>query len=100
MNADGNNPTRLTHGSGEDTFPHWSPDGKQIVYTSGIGGGMWDNILGNGSYEIYVMNADGSNPIQLTNSPGGWMIICIRVGRRMGRRSSSGRIGTATRNST
>jgi Tol biopolymer transport system component len=71
MNADGSNPIRLTHDAAEDTFPHWSPDGKKIVYTSGLAGGMWDNILGNGSYEIYVMNADGSNRIQLTNSPGG-----------------------------
>jgi Tol biopolymer transport system component/ABC-type branched-subunit amino acid transport system substrate-binding protein len=70
MNADGSNQTRLTQGSGEDTFPHWSPDGKKIVYTSGRGGGMWDNILGNGSYEIYVMNADGSHRTQLTDNPG------------------------------
>ena len=70
MNADGSNPTPLTHGPEEDTFPHWSPDGKKIVYTSGLGGGMWDNILGNGSYEIYLMNVDGSNRVQLTDSPG------------------------------
>jgi len=54
----------------EETFPHWSPDGQKIVYTSGIDGEMWDNILGNASYEIYVMNADGSNRIQLTDNPG------------------------------
>jgi Tol biopolymer transport system component len=71
MNADGSNPTRLTHGSGADTFPHWSPDGKKIVFISGSGGGdMWEILLGNGSYEIYVMNADGSNLVQLTNNPG------------------------------
>jgi Tol biopolymer transport system component/uncharacterized surface protein with fasciclin (FAS1) repeats len=71
MNADGSNPTRLTDGSEVDTFPHWSPDGKKIVFTSGSGGGdMWDNLLGNGSYEIYVMNADGSNRVQLTDNPG------------------------------
>ena len=70
MNADGSNPTRLTDGSGEETFPQWSPDGKKIVYTSGRSGLMWDAILGEGSYEIYVMNADGSNPIQLTDNPG------------------------------
>ena len=70
MNADGSKPTRLTDGSGEETFPHWSPDGKKIVYTSGRSSFMWDALLGEGSYEIYVMNADGSNPVQLTDSPG------------------------------
>ena len=69
MNADGSHPTRLTHEAADDTFPHWSPDGKQMVYTSGLGGGMWDNILGNGSYEIYLMNADGSNPSPADQQP-------------------------------
>jgi TolB protein len=70
MDSDGSNPTRLTQGPGEETFPHWSPDGKKIVYAAGRSSPMWDAILGEGSYEIYVMNADGSNPTQLTDSPG------------------------------
>lgn len=45
--------------SGPDYQPRWSPDGKQIVFTS--------NRDGNG--EIYVMNADGSDPVNLTNHP-------------------------------
>jgi Tol biopolymer transport system component len=37
----------------------WSPDGMQIAFAS----------HGTGNYEIYVMNADGSNIRQITDSP-------------------------------
>ncbi|MCG8620575.1 MAG: hypothetical protein MJE68_01070, partial [Proteobacteria bacterium] len=40
----------------KDRRPAWSPDGKQIVFTS----------LRDGNGEIYVMNADGTNPVNLT----------------------------------
>jgi len=38
--------------------PDWSPDGKKIVFVSNRD----DNL------EIYVMNADGSNQVNLTNN--------------------------------
>jgi len=41
-------------------FPQWSHDGKRIVFTSDR-----DN-----DPEIYVVNADGSNPLRLTYAPG------------------------------
>ena len=41
-------------------FPHWSRDGKRIAFTSDR----------DGDPEIYVMNADGSNPVRLTSMPG------------------------------
>jgi TolB protein len=40
--------------------PSWSPDGSQIAFSN------WDN----GELEIDTMNADGSNPINVTNRPG------------------------------
>jgi TolB protein len=43
-------------------FPAWSPDGKKIAYTETCGPGM-------GFAEIYVMDADGSNVHNVTNSP-------------------------------
>ena len=41
--------------------PSWSPDGTKIAFESGI-----DDVVYN--YEIYVMNADGSNQTNLTNN--------------------------------
>jgi len=55
MDADGANPHQLPVGGYE---PAWSPDGSRIAFASGP--------VGDGSAEIYVMNADGSGPINLT----------------------------------
>ena len=67
MNPDGRRVRRLTKHPQYDAVPAWSPDGQQITFVSfrdehriqvnGI-------ILG----DIYVMNADGTNPINLTQS--------------------------------
>jgi Tol biopolymer transport system component len=67
VNADGGGLTRLTNsnlysaGQGDctNTGPQWSPDGKQIAFDTKI----------DGNWEISVMNADGSNPRNLTNDP-------------------------------
>jgi len=32
MNADGSRQTRLTNSPGEDSWPNWSPDGKEIAF--------------------------------------------------------------------
>lgn len=45
------------HASG--SAPSWSPDGSTIVFDS----------FRDGNYEIYKMNADGSNQVRLTNNP-------------------------------
>jgi Tol biopolymer transport system component len=39
--------------------PSWSPDGRRIAFASDR----------DGNREIYVMNADGSGQINLTNNP-------------------------------
>jgi TolB protein len=41
-------------------WPAWSPDGKQVAFTTNR----------DGNYEIYVMNADGSDPRNLTRHRG------------------------------
>jgi Tol biopolymer transport system component len=66
MNADGTEVVRLTNSIGSNDEPSWSRDGKQIVFTSNRG--AVDPASGNfDDDDVYVMNADGSNVIRLTN---------------------------------
>lgn len=46
-----------TGGNWDDEQPRWSPDGRRVAFKSNRGG----------SYNLYVMNADGSNVVRLTN---------------------------------
>ena len=59
VRPDGSGLTLLTEG----LFPTWSPDSKQIVYTSMEG----DNIM--------IMNADGSNVTSLTEPDGDFKLF-------------------------
>ena len=67
MNPDGKRVRRLTEHPQYDAVPAWSPDGQKITFMSFRdehriqAGGI---ILG----DIYVMNPDGANPINLTQS--------------------------------
>lgn len=56
---DGTDANQITS-SNTDLFPKWSPDGTKIAFIS----------LRDGTYEIYVMDADGSNQTRLTTSSG------------------------------
>jgi Tol biopolymer transport system component len=60
VNFDGTGMKRLTDAPGYDAEGSYSPDGKQIVFTS----------MRDGDADLYVMDADGSNVRQLTNQPG------------------------------
>ena len=73
MNINGTSVTQLTSNTDEDgaqgpnlfglsfgiSTPSWSPDGTQIAFTSDSDGPDWD---------IFIMDADGTNVIQLTSS--------------------------------
>lgn len=61
MEADGSDVFRLTQNDGDDLEPDWSPDGAQIAFRSYRG----DTLLG----DIYIMDAHGSNIINITNNP-------------------------------
>jgi Tol biopolymer transport system component len=58
IQADGSNLRSLTN-TGTDTWPSWSPDGSRIVFASDR----------DGMSHLYVMQADGTQRIQLTNEP-------------------------------
>jgi hypothetical protein len=60
MDMDGRNLDRLTRHPGYDLWPAPSPDGKRIAWMTNRHGK---------SYELYAMNADGSAPARLTDSP-------------------------------
>jgi Tol biopolymer transport system component len=77
MNADGTNirdlmePDLTRSINHIECTPAWSPDGNEIAFTSSRDGNL----------EIYIMNADGSNPRNLTNNPAG---DAFRLGLLMG----------------
>jgi Tol biopolymer transport system component len=52
-----NPPTKLIASTNLDQSPQYSPDGKRIVFQS----------TRSGSYEIWVCDSDGTNPVQLTS---------------------------------
>ena len=59
-NLDGSNLVRLTDTPGYDAEGSYSPDGKQIVFTS----------FRDGDADIYIMDADGKNVRRITKSKG------------------------------
>jgi Tol biopolymer transport system component len=59
-NPDGSNLHRLTDTPGYDAEGSWSPDGKQIIFTS----------FRDGNAEIYIMDADGKNARRITHAKG------------------------------
>ncbi len=58
VGKDGGIARRLTSGPGYSSFPRFSPDGKQIAFTS-----QYD-----GNTEVYVIPAEGGAPKRLTTS--------------------------------
>ena len=79
MNVDGTGLQQLTQHRAEDDAPAWSPDGQKIAFVS------YRNVLEGG---IFIMNADGSNIAELTNSgedypswsPDGTQLACTHFG--------------------
>ena len=72
MHADGSGQTNVSNHPGWDGYPSWSPGGDQLVFqtnrdeSNGILLGIVPVDLGQ---EIYLVNADGTNPTNLSNSP-------------------------------
>lgn len=70
MNADGTEVVRLTNSVGANGEPSWSKGGKQIVFTS-TRGAVDPTKFNFDDFDLYVMDADGSNVVRLTNDKTG-----------------------------
>ena len=98
MNEDGTGAVRLTDDPDQDFRPTWSADGSELLYRHGgdlwiidaaggvpspfaqVGGTLTDPDYSpdgqkiafadnsDGDFEIYVMNADGTNPVRLVDN--------------------------------
>jgi TolB protein len=67
MNPDGSEVTQLTTfaaNGGAACCGFWSPDGRQLVFAAQPAGAP--------TYQLWIMNADGSNQRQLLNDPDGY----------------------------
>jgi len=62
INVDGTDLRSLTdrYTTGQDRNPQFSPDGSKIVWESSVNPNSWD---------IFIMNSDGTNKTNLTNDP-------------------------------
>jgi TolB protein len=69
MNADGSAERRLTFNEADDYSPAWSPDAERIAFESDRNDPNPVRCFPNCTYDLYVMNADGTGERQLTDTP-------------------------------
>lgn len=77
---DGSQLTNLTAVMGTDTDPAWSPEGDRIAFTSDR----------DGSSQIYIMEADGKYPIELTSDYANDNPVWLPDGERIAFRTHDG----------
>jgi TolB protein len=69
IDADGLNLTQLTRNPSNEKTPDWSPDGLHIAFSSNRDDPDPSTCEFDCNFEIYVMNADGSDVVRLTDDP-------------------------------
>jgi Tol biopolymer transport system component len=57
--GDDSGAVNLSNSPQRDRYPMWSPNGKRLTF----------NTNRDGDYEVYIMNADGSQPRNISQSP-------------------------------
>ncbi len=62
IDADGSNRKTISPSGVSDTSPRWSPDGSRIVFVSDS----------NAGYDLFTVQPDGKNRVQLTTSGGAY----------------------------
>lgn len=65
MAADGSNVKRLTDDGADEGGPSWSPNGESIAYVK-MEYFSDQDVIENPTWDIYVMDVDGTDQIQLT----------------------------------
>ena len=74
MSRDGRIAQQITHSPGEESWPRFSPDGKEIAFSASY----------NGNQDLYVMPAGGGVPTRVTyNSFGDRMVEWHPDGKRL-----------------
>lgn len=69
MDEDGSNVVRITNNAGAESSPAWSPDGSMVAFARAVNCYYYyyDYFCG---WDLFVVNADGSNERQLVNAQG------------------------------
>ena len=63
MKADGSEQEQITNLGGANFGPSWTPDGRQIIFSSN------HKNPRSGNFDLYLVNADGSGLEQVTTNP-------------------------------
>ncbi len=82
-NADGTGIKRLTNNSFAEYDPEWSPDGKKIAFARSRGPEDTSEPFYPIDADIYIMDADGSNVVRLTDGGNNYHPVWSPDGHRI-----------------